>query len=231
MKMLIMGKGEVGTALYNILKDTYVVTMVGKENNLDSSYDVLHICFPFSDQFIDIVKEYKKKYLKEYGLLINHSTVPVGTSDAIDAVHSPIRGIHPHLEEGIKTFVKYFGGMRAMEAARIFENLGIKTCISFQAKDTEALKLFDTLYYAWNIVFNKEVKKYCDGLGLDFSLVYDHGNRTYNEGYKLLGREEVVRPVLQYMGGSIGGHCLVPNAKMLDSWMAKLVLEKNETYG
>ena len=39
-------------------------------------------------------------------------------------------------------------------------------------------------------------------------------NHTYNEGYKKLGKTYVVRPVL-YPTDKIGGHCIIPNAKLL----------------
>ena len=43
-------------------------------------------------------------------------------------------------------------------------------------------------------------------------------NTSYNEGYKKLGKNNVVRPVL-YPTEKIGGHCVVPNAKILKDYM------------
>jgi hypothetical protein len=31
------------------------------------------------------------------------------------------------------------------------------------------------------------------------------------------------------MDGKIGGHCLIPNANLLNSWIADLILQKNQT--
>ena len=65
---------------------------------------------------------------------------------------------------------------------------------------------------------------------LDFDLVYTQANRTYNEGYEKLGKSEVKRPVLKHYPGSIGGHCIIPNAKILNDSLADLLLERNLWY-
>jgi hypothetical protein len=80
------------------------------------------------------------------------------------------------------------------------------------------------------IALNKEIKKWCDKKGLDFDIIYAEANKSYNEGYRKLGREEVVRPYLKYMPGKIGGHCVIPNCHILDSEIAKYILLKNKSY-
>lgn len=229
--MLVIGLGEVGSALQTVLGEKYEVATIAKSgDSVQGSFDVLHVCFPWSATFTQSVREYREQYLKPGGLVIIHSTVPVGTSEACAAVHSPIRGIHPNLVSGIKTFVKYFGGARAEEAAKVFTALGIKTKTTPLAKNTEALKLWDTTYYAWNIVFMKELWDWCKVRGIDFDFVYTDANRTYNEGYARLGKPEVLRPVLKHQPGKIGGHCLIPNCEILGGDIADIILEKNESY-
>ena len=64
-------------------------------------------------------------------------------------VHSPVRGVHPYLFEGLKTFVKYVGAedKKAGEMAKKhFESLGIKTKLVYPAKTSELAKLFCTTY-------------------------------------------------------------------------------------
>ena len=165
-------------------------------------------------------------------IVIIHSTVPVGITRKISkfSVHSPIRGIHPYLESGIKTFTKYFGGFKAKEAAKIFSDIGIKTKIFKNSETTELIKILDTTYYGWNIIFNKEVKKICDKYKLDFNEVYTIPNKDYNEGYAKLGMPYVIRPVLKYMPGKIGGHCIVPNCHFINSWITKTIIKRNNKY-
>mgnify|MGYP001560668399 CR=1 FL=1 len=210
MTHLIVGYGEVGKALHTVLGEAYTIdlkngTWQGERVN------VAHICIPYSETFGVVVRKYKASN----GLVIVHSSVPVGTCDKLGVVHSPIRGVHPQLEKGIRTFVKYFGGERAQDAAKIFANLGIKTKAFKDARTTEALKLWDTMQYGRLIMLEKEIYAWCKKHKVDFDAVYVQANKDYNEGYLQLGRPEVMRPHLKHMPGPIGGHCVLPNAKLL----------------
>lgn len=209
MVHLTVGLGEVGKAINKIVGGSYVTT--NKSTWDGSNVDVVHICIPYSKDFWAIVEAYKEVG----GLVIVHSSVPIGTCDALGVVHSPIRGVHPHLEEGIRTFVKYFGGDRAHKAATIFRKLGIKTKVYDQARTTEAIKLWDTTQYGRLIMLEKEIHAFCKKHNLDFKAVYTQANKDYNKGYVELGRPEVVRPYLKHIEGPIGGHCVIPNAKLL----------------
>jgi hypothetical protein len=216
-KHLIVGMGEVGAALDRVLDDHYAIQAVDERGaqfkGFTGSPDVMHICFPHSDKFISYVKEYQKKYKPTYTVI--HSTVPVGTSRECGAIHSPIRGVHPNLEGGIRTFVKFIGGKQASAVADYFRRAGLKVMLFDDPETTEAMKLFDTEYYRHVIEFCQRVKRYCNEKGLNFHEVYTLANQTYNEGYTQLGHPEFVRPVLQPIMKEIGGHCLLPNAKLI----------------
>jgi UDP-N-acetyl-D-mannosaminuronate dehydrogenase len=212
MKQLIIGMGEVGKALSQLLEKN-VATM--DLEPVDGKFNVVHICFPYTKAFIGSVEAYVKRY--EPKLLIIHSSVPVGTTDRFGdiAVHSPVRGVHPNILEGLKTFDKYFGGKQAKKASNLFKGLCPTVCVK-SARDTEMAKLLDTTYYGWNIIFNKKVKHLCEEYNLDFDTVYTKFNESYNEGYAKLGMGHVRRPVLKYMEGKCGGHCIRPNVVLLD---------------
>jgi hypothetical protein len=223
MKHVTVGFGEVGQAIHSIVggeaHDPF------KSKIAFGKFHVMHVCIPFTKKFKAQVKEYQARFGPK--LTIVHSSVPIGTCDELGVVHSPIRGVHPNLERGIRTFVKYFGGKDAKKAAKIFKKLGLETFVTPLARNTEAGKLWDTTQYGVFILLNKEIKKFCDRNKLDFDLVYRHFNESYNTGYTKLGRSEVVRPSLRYIPGKIGGHCVLPNAKLLKSPFAKLLDTKN----
>src|SRR5699024_5992355 len=80
-------------------------------------------------------------------LIVVQATVPVGPCHQHGWVHSPVRGRHPELREGVETFVKHFGGKRAGEAARIFRDAGVATMTHAQAADTEAGKIWELAQY------------------------------------------------------------------------------------
>lgn len=231
MTHLVIGLGEVGRAIKEVLSEKYVVSGIDKVDVTMGKFDFLHVCFPYSKNFKIAVKGYMKDYLQEGGSVVIHSTVPLGTSRKLGAVHSPVRGVHPNLKEGILTFTKYFGGEGADIAAAVFVGVGCTVKVYEKQEITEAIKLWDTTYYGWNIVFNKELKAWCDEKGLDFEEVYIHANTDYNVGYTKLGRPDVVRPVLKYMEGKIGGHCVIPNCGHLGTKIGKFILTRNKKYG
>jgi len=229
-KHLIIGRGEIGNALFNILKKKFDVSIRDKNDDVTGKFDVLHIAYPPIKNFVGVTK----KYIKEYkpSLVIIHSTIAVGTTKKIGtiAVHSPVRGIHPHLEKGMRMFVKYFGGSKAKSAEKYFREVGVKTESFPSAETTELLKILDTTYYGWNIIFVKETKRICDKYKVDFDAVYTRANREYNRGYKKLGMSHVVRPVLRFIPGKIGGHCVIPNTKLLNDWLTNTLKKRNSTY-
>lgn len=220
---LVIGLGEVGSAIRSILQ----CDGIDAGDMSIKKYDFVHICFPYSETFKDAVSAYKKKYLADGGTLVIHSTVAVGTSDELGAVHHPIRGVHPNLEKGIRTFVNYFGGRGAAKAASEFIRRGIECRIVSNAKNTEAGKLISTSQYGMHILIEKAIYQYCEENGLDFDIVYTDFNKTYNGGYTELGMSNVVRPVLKHVPGKIGGHCVVPNAKILGGWIGETIVEEN----
>jgi len=227
---LIIGKGEVGISLYKTLKPHYTTHIRDITGGDEGHVDVLHICYPPHKNFVRATQAYIKAYTPK--LAIIHSTVPVGTTKKVGtiAVHSPIRGVHPNLDKGIKIFVKYFGGKKAEEAARIFKAIGIQTKVFKSAETTELAKILSTTNYAWQIIFCKEAARICKKHNVDFDEAYTTFTQEYNEGYKKLGKPHVTRPVLKPVAGKIGGHCVMPNCDLLDDWMTRVIKRRNKQY-
>jgi hypothetical protein len=210
MKHLVIGLGEVGRAIQEIFE----CPGVDKGQAIEGTVDIIHVCIPYSDEFVDTVRLFQQSYLPKYTVI--HSTVPVGTSRECNAIHSPIRGIHPHLYEGVMTFPKFLGGTDASEVADEFRKHGLKVILCDSQETTELGKLLDTEYYRSCIEFTLRAKKLCDEKGVPFHEAYTLFNLTYNEGYTELGHPEYVRPTLQPIMRPIGGHCVMPNAKLIE---------------
>ena len=226
MKIGIVGHGQVGQAVAKLYSETdttktwfsfdKILIYDPYQGMLDdiSDVDILNVCIPYTKDFVSIVKDLPTP--NWYTVI--HSTVPVGTTEKFGHkfLHSPVRGVHPHLYEGLKTFVKFIGGDEQLAEAYSghLKTLGVETHICKDAKTTELSKLADTTYYGLCIAFTSDMKKLCDEYDLDFMEVMTKYNNTYNEGYKKLGKPNVVRPVL-YPTDKIGGHCVIPNAKLL----------------
>ena len=228
MKIGILGHGEIGKSLEKIYKyfSKYDIKIKDlAKNDGFENIEVLNICIPNCGNFVEIVSNEIKKYHPK--LTIIHSTIPPGTTKKIknnlsgkDLIsHSPVRGVHPNLYEGIKTFVKYIGAednLSAEETKKHFEELGINAWILKDSITTEIGKLLSTTYYALAISWHGEMKKLCDNYNINFDEAVTDFNESYNEGYKKLGKKNVIRPtLLPPENNKIGGHCLIPNAKIL----------------
>ena len=223
--MGILGFGEVGRAIAGF----YTHPKIKNRSNDDglTNLDVLHICIPYSGDFVKAVKKTIKKANPR--ITIIHSTVAVGTTAKIGGmvVHSPIRGIHPNLYEGIKTFVKYIGADNKIAARRAehhLKSLGLRTKVFYPSK-TQSWELLDTTYYGLCIAFHGEMKRVCTEQGVPFDDAVTEFNRTYNAGYKKLGMEHVVRPVLRPPNPAIGGHCILPNTAILKKYFKSKALD------
>jgi UDP-N-acetyl-D-mannosaminuronate dehydrogenase len=124
----------------------------------------------------------------------------------------------------LKRWTKYVGGVNeesAEKAKAHFEKLGLKTKVLKGCLETELAKLFETTYRAWMIVCFQEMHRISRHFGADFDNVVDFIEDTH------LVRLD--RPVM--FPGVIGGHCLIPNVKLLlkahDSEFLRLILKSN----
>ena len=168
-------------------------------------------------------------------LIIIHSTVPIGTTRQLGscAVHSPVIGNHPHLYEGIKTFVKFYGGNNkpiAKRAMALFQKCKVKGKIC-NSEESEALKLLLNIGYGLGIVFEKEVFNLCKQKNLNFDIIYKAAIENYNKGYAQLKIQNVQRPIYKHIEGPIGGHCVMENceiAKKDFTDIARFILSKNK---
>lgn len=225
MKTLIVGAGEIGSNLSSILSKRYETKIIDKDNELDFEPEIMHICFPYSEEFIEAVKDYQKNYKPKYTII--HSTVPVGTSKLCDAVHSPCMGIHPDLKESMLTFTKYLGGEDSSEVAQYFRRAGMKVYLTDKSETTELMKILSTSFYGLLIEWTKEVKDQCDEYDVPFEM-WTHWTNNYNTGYEKLGHPEFHRPNLVPIKTKIKGHCILPNLEFLESKFTKFIGELND---
>jgi len=239
-KIGILGYGEVGQAIGKFYEEPKIKDLK-RDDNL-TGVTILHVCIPWSEKFIGIVKREIVRLRPK--LIIIHSTVLPGTTKKILTslpkgisrviVHSPVRGVHPNLHKGMKTFVKYIGAEDSKSgsiAENHFNGLGIKTKVFIPSVTTELGKILDTTYYGLCIAWHGEMEKICERLGVDFEKAVTDFNESYNEGYAALGKPNVVRPILFPPKGEIGGHCVIPNALLLKKYYRGPALELVLKYG
>ena len=201
-----------------------------------NNINILNICFGHSESFIEFAVEYVKFFNPE--LVIVHSTVPIGTCRAIGEAtgvkiaHSPVIGKHPDLTESLTTFEKAVSGIDAETvemACSHLNELNVDCVPTDKLENTELAKMLSTSYYAHCIDWMRDVKQLCDEQHVDFAFVYNKFNNIYNNGYEKMDMSQFKRPVLKYMEGTFGGHCVGSNLKILGEIFpaAKSLLKKD----
>ncbi len=243
--VLVIGLGEVGGSMFEILKesgkfDIYGFDVDGKkmqkiqQRNLPKSVDVLHICYDcrYQEQFVITTVAYVAKF--EPRLTVINSTIPPRTTEKIYAlsrrplVHSPVRGMHKNrktMKKYLVSLTKYIGGINDSStrlAREHFSDLNLKTKALKSSIEAELAKLFETTYRAWMIACFQEMHRISRHFGADFDDVVDFLEDDH--------RIRFDRPIM--FPDVIGGHCLVPNTQLLlesyDSEFLRLILKSNE---
>jgi UDP-N-acetyl-D-mannosaminuronate dehydrogenase len=226
--VIIVGLGEVGKPLFEIIKTRHEV--FGVDIDLAAPLnrcDVMHICFPFRNQnFVGQVVEYIGRY--QPGLTVINSTVAPGTTrriageSGVAVVSSPVRGKHVRMREEMLHYTKFIGALDPESGARTaqhFDSAGMKTKVLGSPEATEIAKLTETTYFGLMIAWAQEVERYCKELGADYDEVV-----SFYEEIKFF-------PPVKYFPGVIGGHCVMPNIEILlqkfPSGLLQAVVESN----
>ena len=222
---LVIGLGEIGKPLLELISERFDVVGVDLEPvEIHGECGIMHICYPFEiDDFVGESVQYIDKY--KPCLTIVNSTVAPGITRAIyeatraPIVHSPVRGKHFKMKQELLHYVKFVGGIEeewSRSAAEHFQSLGMQTKILPSPEATELAKLTETTYFALLIAWAQEIERYCNKLSLD----YDEIVSFYDEiGFF---------PPVRYFPGVIGGHCLMPNIKILKTVFNSEILDAIE---
>lgn len=226
---LIVGMGEVGTALAEVIERRRPVLRHDVEpRSFGQSIEVMHICIPYreAEEFESAVCGYINRFRPQ--LTIVNSTVLPGTTHTIASraqaviAYSPVRGKHVRMTQDLLRYVKFVASpdRGAAECARRhFEEVGMKTAVMTRPETLELAKLSETTYFGIQIAFAQELNRFAERTGADYD--------------EVLGFFEEVDflPRPRYFPGFIGGHCVVPNIQLLrklrQSPLLNAVLESN----
>jgi UDP-glucose 6-dehydrogenase len=226
---LVVGLGEVGSALSQVLRRTGRVFEHDIERcEFDEPIGVMHLCIPFTRQadFEATALSYIRRFKPE--LTIINSTVVPGTSRAIaeraktPIAYSPVRGKHIQMAEDLLKYRKFVAGTdenTATRAAEHFRAAGMTTQSISKLETLELAKLAETTYFGVLIAFAQELNRYASRVDGDYAEALDF----FEEVHFL--------PQTKYFPGFIGGHCVIPNIDLMctiaSSPMLEAVLESN----
>jgi UDP-N-acetyl-D-mannosaminuronate dehydrogenase len=224
-KVVVVGLGEVGKPLFELLSnyhDTVGVDISPVESI--QQVDILHVCYPF--QIKDFVGE-TARYIDLYkpAVTVINSTVGIGTTRAVGdrtgtaVVNSPVRGKHVRMLDELRHYVKFVGAAdpdAGEQAAKHFQSAGLKTKVLSSPEASELAKLTETTYFGLMIAWAQQIERYCDQTGADYNEVI-----SFYEEIKFF-------PPVKYFPGVIGGHCVMPNIKILNKFNRSQILEAIE---
>ncbi len=241
-RVLVVGLGEVGSAVYRLAEASGVFELYGYDldesrsvhrlDEIPSPLDYLHIAIPFSEpgSFLDAVRFYVERFRPR--LVLVHSTVAPGTTRmlwrrlGVSVAYTPVRGKHPCIEEHLRFWPKWVAALpreALADAASHLEAMGLRVrrC-ECDPESLELAKLWETVYRAAMIAAWQEVHRMALRFGADVGIVAEFVGEVH----------EVLRDRPVYYPGVIGGHCLIPNTRILRSlYPSKLldfILESNE---
>ena len=251
-KDIIIGFGKIGQALKEVLKSKYKTDIFDIKNPntlVRKRYRIIHICFPYNNNFISEVKKYFNKFQPK--IIIIHSTVEVGTTQKIIKklnfkviVHSPIIGQHDKLPASIRIFTKFLGidypstkikdDNLSEFLQKYFKELDIHTVIYKDSRLTEIAKMLCLFQYGMHNLVANEAKRMCDQFDLDYNKAVLFWNETYNQGYNTFrtGINNYERPLLiPNIEDGFGNTSIIPVNKMLykqtKNQMVKQIIKYN----
>ena len=240
MTDIILGMGEVGETLFDLLVDRKF-DCVGidldntkckkySENEVIKNPEYLHVCLPGElTEFTNIVLNWMDK-IKNIQVVIIHSTVKPGTTkiiqekSSIPILFSPVRGVHRRFLNDIKKYTKFisFDGIEIDSKIKIdLENRFEKVDWMSTTKTAELAKiLVDTTYYGWLINYAQITKMICEKENIDFDEMWKFADEIHEN----LGNRPKMFP------GIIGGHCVIPNLDLIEYENLAMIKKINEMY-
>jgi len=223
-RTLVVGLGEVGGALAQVLEQTEpgILRHDLEPRDVSDPIGVMHICIPYKSrqQFETATLEYMMRFTPE--LTIINSTVIPGTTRHIArqsrqrVAYSPVRGKHARMTEDMLRYRKFVAADQVENAAAAeqhFRHAGMKTSRVAKPETLELAKLAETTYFGVQIAFAQELNRFAQTLEADYSEAID-----FFEEVEFL-------PRARYYPGFIGGHCVIPNIHLLKQVMNSPLLE------
>jgi len=224
-KVLVVGVGEIGGPLLELIRQRYEAYGLDiKPTEPIPHCEIMHICFPFNGE--DFVRE-SVRYIKKHqpSLAIVNSTVAPGTTRRIATesgmavVNSPVRGKHARMKEEMLQYTKFVGAITkeaGEKAAQHFTNIGMRPKLVSSPEASELAKLTETTYFGVLISWAQEVERYCKEIGADYDEVV-----SFYEEIRFF-------PPVKFFPGIIGGHCVMPNIKILKERFKSGILDAVE---
>jgi hypothetical protein len=223
-KDVVAGLGEIGKPILQLLSKAKLA--VGYDINKDLmdekkffqyeslETDFLHICIPFTKQFIKNAHSLTKQFNPK-GIVI-HSTIEPNTTKklqqklSIPVIYSATRGVHKRMLYDLKRYTKFYAiendapnsKWAVLTYKKTLEKCGVRTKQMSSPLTLELAKIIcDTSYYGWLITY----AQLSNMIAINNKVSYDEMWSFADEIHRFLGNRPKMYP------GVIGGHCLDGN--------------------
>jgi len=209
--ILIVGLGEVGRPLLQVLSEAHVVAGRDVEDVVVRGVRIMHLCYPFGSEFVSSAVAYAATYGPE--VIVVNSTVVPGTTQAIQersgipAVYSPVRGKHVRMKDELRHYRKFVAGTSTRAVDLVTDHfraagMSVEHMTSFET--LELAKLLETSYFGLLIAWAQEMNRFANAADADY--------------WELLRFFEEIGflPPVGFEPGFIGGHCVMPNLELLE---------------
>ncbi|MGI0010704.1 MAG: GDP-mannose dehydrogenase [Nitrosopumilaceae archaeon] len=242
-KDIVIGLGEIGKPIMELISKAvpivgYDINQKLMDKNKFYKYEkvktsFLHICIPFTKNFIFNVISFTKKFQPE-GIVIHSTISPYTTSKIqsllpIPVIYSATRGVHKRMHRDLRRYKKFYAiepnAPRARWASssysRLMKKCGLKTKKMSNPLTLELAKIVtDTSYYGWLINY----AQLSNMITIKHKINYDEMWSFADEIHKFLGNRPKMFPDF------IGGHCVIPNLDLISDKTLNLIREINSDY-
>jgi UDP-N-acetyl-D-mannosaminuronate dehydrogenase len=224
---LVVGLGEIGKPIYNLLSKNsptlgYDINpnLMPKPLNIKNlKISFLHICIPFSEKFESNVISLFKKFDPE--IIVIHSTISPHTTEkiqqklSIPIIYSATRGVHKRMLYDLKRYTKFFAiskdtpqnKVTSKKFIKLMQKCKVKTRQISNPLTLELAKIVvDTSYYGWLINY----AQISNMIARKHNVDYDEMWSFAEEIHRFIGNRPKMYP------GFIGGHCVIPNLSLIN---------------
>jgi len=226
-KRIVIGyRGEIGKAIYKIFNGTFGLelktppNLAGMSDVMDADRIIMHICIPYTEEFIQTVVNYADEY--KPNIIIVHTTCAIGTTRLLNdhlpnvsVVHASVNCRHPNTEADIRKYDMFVGALNERDgndACDYIERFGIITYLCDTPESSEFNKIAGTEYCRTMVKFFATVKGVADvddNLNWKECIAYFENLMSKSDGWKRVYRR----------GNRIdtqisGKHCLNSNNKL-----------------
>lgn len=222
--VVVVGLGEIGKPLFDHIEKTSPGARGVDIEPVDirEPVAIMHVAFPFTPAsgFVETTLGYARKYRPE--VIVVDSTVVPGTTREIEsqsgvpAVYSPVRGKHTQMHADLLHYRKFVAGTDPRAVERVLAHLsraGFTTGTMATPEALELAKLLETTYFGLLIAWAQEMDRFARAKGA----AYDDIPKFFEEIDYL--------PKHVFMPGYIGGHCVMPNIRLLETQFESELLD------